>query len=162
MGYNWQSTLGDSAAISGVFAGFCFAFIVFVLGWSVANTYLVGGVTWGEVSVFLNGVAATLFITSSEFFISAKQFDIWSISDTLDKRFDEKFKEEGKSWKELREEVWLKCRVYERRGRLIYNIAIFVLFLATGFIIGSNNLPTALLVSGLGMILELYQILKKA
>jgi hypothetical protein len=160
MGYNWQSTLGDSAAISGILAGFSFAFIVFVLPSSAANTRLVCDITWGNISVLLNGIAGVLFVISSELFVSAKQFDIWSIPDMYKQHLEDGLKKDGKEWKDVREETWQNCRLYEGRGRKVYNVAIFVLFLATGFIIGPYNIVIAVLVSGLGIGLELYQMRK--
>jgi len=71
MAYNWRGSLGDYAQISGVLAGFCFALIVFVLGWNVASTPICGAVTYGDVSVLLIGIASVLFIASMEFFMTA-------------------------------------------------------------------------------------------
>ena len=113
------------------------------------------------MGVLLNGIAGSLFIASSELFISAKQFDVWSISDSLEKYLDENFKKKGQDWAQIKKEMWPKCGVYERRGRLIYDSALIVLFLALGFIIGPYNLPIAVVTSSLGIGLELYQTLRK-
>ena len=63
-GRNWRNTLTDYASVSGVLAGFCVAFIGIVLGWSVADTNILGVVTYGNISVLLFGISVCLFIAA--------------------------------------------------------------------------------------------------
>lgn len=156
-GYNWRNALGDFAATSGLLAGFTLTFIVFILGWSVANTQLIHNVTWGEIGVLLDGVASTLFIAASELFLFSKSFDAWSLPDKYEKFLEDGFKEEGKDWSAIRQENLKKCFKYQRRGRFCYNLGIFLTFFAIFFVIGPYNLPVAAIVGGLGIGLELFQ-----
>jgi hypothetical protein len=158
MGYNWRSTLSDFAAISGVLAGFCFALIVFVLGWSVANTALSHGVTYGNVGVLLTGVSASLFIAASELLLSAKHFDVWALPDKFEQNLQASFKD----WIERKTEDDRQCKLYERRGRTCYNIGAFLLFVALLFIMSPYNLVIAAISTGLGLIFEVYQLVMQS
>lgn len=154
MGYNWRSTLSDFAAISGVLAGFCFALIVFVLGWSVADAKLVYTATYGNVGVMLTGISASLFVASSELLLSAKHFDVWS----LPAAFERNLQDSLRDWTAKKEEDDKRCKLYERRGRICYNIGTFLLFAAIFFIICPYNIAIAAISTGLGLSFEVYQI----
>ena len=158
MGYNWRGSLGDYAQTSGVLAGFCFALIVFVLGWNVASTPICGAVTYGDISVLLIGIASVLFIASMEFFMTAKEFDLWSLPDRW---YDYIVKTMTKSeWSEKQTIGSKQCRNYEKLGRHSYNAAIFLVFFGFFFVIAPFNFMIAIVVSGLGLCLELWQFVK--
>jgi hypothetical protein len=157
-GYNWRDTLGDFAAVSGVLAGFTLAFVVFILGWSVATTPLVDGITWANVGVLFNGISAALFIAASELFLGAKENNVWALPDRYEKQLADGFKGEGKDWQTIRAENLEKCVQYEEWGRKCYNVAIFLMFLALFFVIGPSSIPIAIFVSALGIGLELFQM----
>jgi len=109
-----------------VLAGFCFTLIVFVLGWNVANTSICGYVTYGQISVLLVGVASVLLIASMEFFLAAKGFDTWSLSDRWHDYLVETL---GKTeWDKKQTTDQKQCRNYERLGRHLYNLAMFLIF----------------------------------
>jgi hypothetical protein len=156
-GYNWRNVLGDFAAISGVLAGFTIAMVVFILGWSVADTPLLWGVTWANVGVLLNGAASGLFIAASEFFLSSKEFDAWALPQRYEDDLERRFKQQGQDWAKIKEDNLMKCGRNEGHGRYCYNLAIFLMFLSLFFVIGPYNVYVATIVSGLGIALEAYQ-----
>jgi len=157
-GYNWRNTLTNYASISGVLGGFCVAFIGIVLGWSVANTLIWREVTFGHVAVLLFGISTGLFISSSEFFLHGKNFDIFDLTeeyrDWLQKGFP------TIDWNKTWEDSHKKCQTHEKYGRYCYNVAIFNLFLGLFFVIAPYNVLVAIIVSGLGVILESLQLKK--
>ena len=156
-GYNWRSVLGDFAATSGVLAGFTITMVVFILGWSIANTPLFYGITWANIGVLLNGIASALFITALQFFLGSKEFDMWALPEQFERNLREGFEREGKDWSSIRETNLAKCSQHESRGRRCYNLAVIITFLAVFFVIGPYNICIATLVSGLGIALEVYQ-----
>jgi hypothetical protein len=160
-GHNWRSALGDYAAISGVLAGFSFALIVFILGSSLGNSALLWGVTWGQAAVLLTGFSSALFIGAAEFFLRAKEYDVWSLPTLLNDQLARGFKSEGKDWNAICNESDDKCELYESRGRNCYNIAIFTIFIAIGFVVAPYNLIIALGISVVGIIVELTQTLRR-
>ncbi len=157
MGYNWRNTLGDFAAISGVLAGFCFTLIVFVLGWSVANTALACGATYGNVGVLFTGISGSLFIAASELFLSAKHFDVWD----LPEQFEHHLETGLTDWITLKADDDKQCKFYERRGRICYEFGTIILFLAMFFIISPYNWVIATVATGIGLIFEAYQLVRE-
>jgi hypothetical protein len=158
-GYNWRNALGDFAATSGVLAGFTLTFIVFILGWSVANTKFVNGVTWGEIGVLLNGIASVLFVTASEFLLSSKSYDAWSLPEKYESFLKKGFKKKRINWNAIRNDNLQKCLKYQGWGRTCFNFGIFLMFFSFFFVIGNYNLTIAVLISGLGIGIELTQTL---
>lgn len=157
-GYNWRNALGDFAATSGVLAGFTLTFIVFILGGSVANTEFIKGVTWGEIAVLLDGIASVLFVAASEFLLSSKSFDAWSLPEAYERFLKKGFKKKGADWSAIRNDDLQKCLKYQGRGRTCFNWGIFLMFFSFLFVIGHYNLTIAILISGLGIGLELIQM----
>ncbi|MGP8068995.1 MAG: hypothetical protein ACLP5V_03810 [Candidatus Bathyarchaeia archaeon] len=158
MAYNWRGNLGDYAQTSGVLAGFCFALIVFVLGWNVASTRICGALTYGEVSVLLIGIASVLFIASMEFFMTAKEFDLWSLPERWHKYIVNNM--DRSEWSEKQKAGSEQCRNYEKLGRHSYNVAMLLVFSGFFFVIAPFNFAIAIVVSGLGLCLELMQFVK--
>lgn len=158
-GYNWRNTLTNYASISGMIAGFCVAFIGIVLGWSVADTVLYEGLTFGHMAVLLFGISAALFIASSELFLHAKNFDAFDLSteyrDWLQRGLQDK------DWNKIWEDSHKQCQANEKYGRICYNLAIFVIFIGLFFAIAPYHFGIALVVSVFGVILELWQLRRK-
>ena len=163
-GYNWRKTLTHFAAISGVLAGFSVTFIALILGGPVANIRIsfggvyIGELTFGHVAVLSFGVSAGLFICAAELFLCATEFDVFSIPDPYRELLKEGCKFEKKDWTQFEDEQTKQCRYNELLGRRCYNFAIFILFLGLFFVITPYNFLIALLVSGLGILLETWQM----
>lgn len=160
-GYNWRNTLSDFASISGVLAGFCVTFIALILGGPIADTRIcTSGVTFGQVAILLFGISTALFICATELFLHAKEFDAFSIPEVYRKLLKEDCQLKKKDWAEFEDEQTKHCRHNERWGRICYNSAIFTIFGGLFFAIAPYNLPIAGFVSGLGILLEVWQIVK--
>lgn len=157
IGYNWRNTLSDFASIAGILAGFGVAFIGIVLGWSVANTPIFGAITWGNVAVVSVGISTALFITASQLFLRAKDSDMWDLPEKYERFLKKGFKSKGKNWRKIREENLGNCTKCEMYGRRFYNIAIFLMFVGLGFLIAPYNYVIAVIVAGLGILLESWQ-----
>jgi hypothetical protein len=153
---NWMDTLGDFALISGALVGFTLAFVTFILGWSVAKQPfpLYPGITWGHVGVLLNGVSAVVFIAAAEFLVTAKQYNIWALPAEYEKQLIEQLP----NWKDIQKEALRNMLHYEERGRLCYNLALFLLFFAFLFVIWPYNWVIAVIVFALGIGLEVFQM----
>jgi len=159
-GYNWRNTLTDYASISGIIAGFCVAFIGIVLGWSIADTVLYEELTYGHIAVLLFGVSTALLIASSEFFLHAKNFDVFDLSDEYRDWLQRGFPD--KNWDEIWENNHKQCQANEKYGRICYNLGIFMIFIGLFLVVAPYHLIIASIVSGLGIILELWQLRKPA
>lgn len=161
-GFNWRTTLSNFASISGVLAGFCVTFIALILGGQLRDFEIcTSGVTSTQMTVLLFGVSSGLFICAMEFFLHAKEFDVFSVPKPYLKLLREGCEEEKRDWAEFEDEQTKYCRKNERIGRHFYNIAIFLMFIGLFFAIAPYNIIIALIAGGLGMILELWQILGK-
>jgi len=160
-GYNWRNTLKDFAAISGVLAGFCVTFIALILGGQVADIHIcTSGLTFGQIAVLFFGISASLFICSSELFLLAKEDDVYEIPHEYRKLLKDDFKSRSEDWAEFEDESTKHCRHNETLGRLCYNSAIFIIFVGLLFVIIPYNLVIAIVVSGLGILLQLWQMLR--
>jgi hypothetical protein len=159
-GYNWRNTLTNFASISGVLAGFCVAFIGIVLGWEVANAPIYREITFGHVAVLLFGISTGLFICSAELFLHAKEYDVFSIPEPYRKLLKEDKEQRKEDWAEFEDEQTKQCRRSERLGRYCYNIAIFLIFIGLLFVIAPYNIAIAIIVSGLGILLEIWQVVR--
>ena len=160
-GHNWRETLTNFASISGVLAGFCVTFIALILGGPIADIQIcTSGVTFGQVAVLLFGVSTGLFISAAELFLHAKEFDVFSIPEPYLKLLREDCEEKKKDWTEFEDEQTKLCRHNERLGRRCYNVAIFIIFGGLFFATAPCSLPIASLVSGFGIIIESWQLLR--
>lgn len=161
MGYNWRNTLTHFASISGVLAGFCVTFVALILGGPVADIEIcTSGVTFGQIAVLIFGISAGLFICATELFLYAKEFDVFSIPDTYRQLLKAGCELEKKEWAEFEDDHTKRCRHNERLGRKCYNLATFTIFIGLFFAVVPYNLPIAIIVSGLGISLESWQILR--
>jgi len=158
-GYNWRATLTEFAAISGVLAGFSVTFIAVVLGGPVADIEICGkGMTFGQISVLMFGISTAFFITSAELFLHAKEFDVFSIPEPYRKLLKEDCEQRKEDWAEFEDKQTKQCKQSERLGRYCYNIAIFMIFIGLLFVIAPYNITIAIIVSGIGMLLEIWQV----
>jgi len=161
-GYNWRGVLTHFAAISGVLAGFCITFIALVLSGRVGDIEIGAiGFTFGQITVLFLGIASGLFIYGAELFLHAKEFDVFSIPKSYRKQLQDYCKQEEKDWAAFEDEQTNQCRRSERIGRHCYNFAVFAMFIGLIFIIAPYNIAIAVVVGGLGILLELWQMLSK-
>jgi len=106
------------------------------------------------------GISAGIFITAAELFLHAKEFDVFDIPKPYRELLKEDCEQKQKDWAEFEDEHTEKCRRSERIGRKCYNSAIFIIFIGLFFAIAPYNLLIAVVVSSLGILLELWQILR--
>jgi len=158
-GYNWRNTLTHFAAISGVLAGFCVTFIALILGVPVANVNIYT-LTFGQIAVLLFGISASLFICAAELFLHAKEFDVYDIPQEYQKLLKDEVIGQGKKWTEFVKESIEHCRREETFGRWLYNYAVIIIFIGLFFTICPYNPVIAIAVAGLGIVLQLLQILR--
>ena len=161
-GYNWRQTLAHFAAISGALAGFCVTFIALILGGPVADIEIcTTGVTFGQTAVLLFGIATALFICSAELFLLSKSFDTFDLSNQYQQFLKEnivgKTKEE---WERFEDEQKERCRHNEKLARNCYNFAVFIIFGGLFLAIAPYNIIIAVIVAGLGILLEAWQMLR--
>jgi hypothetical protein len=161
MGYNWRNTLTHFASISGALAGFCVTFIALILGGKVADIEICNSqLTFGQIAVLLFGISTGLFICATELFLLAKEFDVFSIPDPYRKLLKDDCKQKSEDWADFEDKQTKRCRGNEKLGRRCYNFAIFTIFVGLFFAIVPYNLGIASSVSGLGILLESWQILR--
>lgn len=154
-GYNWRNTLTDFASISGTLAGFSIAFIGLILGWSIADAQIYYSVTFGNVATLFFGLATSLFIVASEFFLHAKNFDVFDLTPEYRNWLTKGFPTEN--WDNVWIESTKKARLNESYGRWCYNFAIFLMFIGLFFAIFPYNYVIASVVSAIGLFFEVWQ-----
>jgi dolichol kinase len=154
-GYNWRNTLVDFASISGTLAGFCIAFIGLILGWSIADVQIYQGITFGNLATLFFGLATSLFIVAAEFFLHAKNFDVFDLTNDYRDWLKSGFPD--KNWDTIWIESSKKARANESYARWCYNFAIFLLFIGLFFAIFSYNYYIAIIVSAIGLVFEIWQ-----
>lgn len=162
-GYNWRNTLSDYAGISGVLAGFCVTFIALILTLPVANTKIVGfdslhfSITFGQTGVLFFGLSTALFISAAEYFLNAKNYDVYTIPDLYTDNLKKDCKKNGITWDKFVDEQIDSCRSNETLGKIYYNIALIIIFIGLFFVIFPYNLVVAIIVSGFGLAIEGWQ-----
>lgn len=159
MGYNWRDTLSDFASISGTLAGFCITFIGIILGWSIANTIVYSGITFGHLAVLLVGISMALFIAASQLFLTAKNYNVWDLPDEYEDFLQKGFESEQKNWGLMKEQSLDKCKKYEKFGRICYNLSLLIMFAGVGALIYPYNSILAIIVTSLCYLLEFLQII---
>lgn len=130
-----------------------------MLGWPTSQKTICGTITYADAAVFLTGVASVLYIAATDFFLSAKNFDLWDLPEAYHKQLQNI---ENFDWAKAQENAEKRCRDYERHGRLCYNVGLFLVFLGMGFAIAPANLWVATVVAGLGMVFQAWQLVKGA
>ena len=158
-GYNWRNVLTDFATISGILAGFSITFIVLVLGarapYSYNSTELEAAC--GQLTVFSLGISAALFISAAQFFLLAKEFDIYGIPARYIDVLKREYGQTAEDWERFEKDSNDKCHWYNSRGTSLYNAAVFMIWIGVLFATFPYNLWVAFVVAGLGIILEAWQ-----
>ena len=158
---NWRNTLAHHAAIAGVLAGFIVTFIALTLGGQVADIEIyTSGITFGQISVLFFGISTGLFICAAELFLYAKEFDIFDVPQSYRDLWKEDCELSGQDFTEFEDEHTAECRRNEKLGRRCYNSAIFVMIGGLFFAILPYNIVIAIIVAGVGILLELWQYLR--
>jgi hypothetical protein len=106
--------------------------------------------------VFVTGIASVFYIAAADLFLTAKNFDLWSMPAS----YLDHLKEGGLDTDKLKEDANNSCRTYEKHGRWCYNSGLILVFIGIGFVIGPFNLWIATVVSGLGIIMQMWQFVK--
>jgi len=156
-GYNWRTTLTDYAAISGLLAGFCVTFIALILSGSIADYKLFGDFTFGHIAVFIFGISSVSFISAIDLFLRAKEFNIFGIT----KEREDFLKIRLENWKDVEVDHDEKCQKFAFYGRKCYNLSLTLIFIGLLFVIWPYNWLFAVIVSGLGNIIEAIQFFRK-
>lgn len=161
-GYNWRNTLSNFASISGILAGFCITFIALTLSGQINDIEIcTSGLTFSQITILLFGISGGLFICATEFFLHAKEFDVFSVPKPYRKLLKDDCEEKKKDWAEFEDEQTKHCRRNERVGRYCYNISIFLIFIGLIFAIAPYSIAISFIVGSLGISLELWQILSR-
>lgn len=156
-GYNWRSTISDHAAISGVLAGFSVSLIGLIIGGAIADIIIhYINVTFGQLAVLFFGLATGLFVAASELFLYAKSYDIYDIPEDYYHKI-EKAEDVERDWEE---KYTSRSRKAFNHGRLCFNSAVFIMFIGLFFVITPYNLYIGLIVSGFGLVLEIWQMFR--
>jgi len=148
MAYNWRETIPFYASTSGLLAGFSIAFIVFLLREDQSSQQIGYGISWGILSALMMGISAVLFIQAPQYFLTAKDHDVYGMP-------KEKFDLMSEQVK--KDEVSKAMRNAILGGRL-YNVGRLTLFLGVTFALLPFSWPVALVVGAGGIGFELYQI----
>ena len=157
MGYNWRDTLGDYAQVSGVLAGFCFALIVFVLGWKLDDTPLYKTITYGKLSIILIGISFGLELAATQLFLDAKNHNIWNVPAEYKGYLMTRNKIDEKGWSDGRNLIDEYCKKSETLGRNCYNAAILLLLVGLAFVVAPYSPKVSLIILIVGGTLEGFQ-----
>jgi hypothetical protein len=161
MGFNWRNALNEYARIAGVLAGFCVSFIALVLKERVGDFSIwANGPTYGQITVLLFGCSVILFVQSAGRFLQAKEFDVFSIPQPYREFLKDHPKHTEAEWDAFEDEQTRQCRYHEKVGRSCYNFALILMFAGFYFAAAPYNTWVAIFISGIGMLLEAYQILQ--
>lgn len=115
-------------------------------------------IRFGQVAVLFFGISTSLFIAASQFFLLAKDFDVFSIPPRYIDLLKDDCAIKKKNWIKFEDEQTKNCRIEEQKGRKFYNFAIFMMFGGLFFSIVTYNNIIAFLVAGLGIALEIWQM----
>jgi hypothetical protein len=130
-----------------------------ILGGKVADTQISSiPVTFGQIGVLFFGVAASLLIEASQYFLHAKEYDVFSIPQRYTELLKDDCSMRKKDWNDFEDEQTSLCKTKEVFGRRLYNYAIFAMFFGLFFTIFPYNIPIAFIVSGLGIVFEIEQM----
>src|SRR5467141_2207541 len=149
MAYNWRETTPLYASISGVLAGFSITFIIFLLREDQSSQQLAYGVSWGILSALFMGVSAVFFIQASQFFLTAKDHDIYGMPQG-------KFDSLGEP---IRKKEIAKSLGNQALGGNLFNCGRITLFLGVAFALWPFSQVVAFIVGAGGVGFEVYQII---
>ena len=123
----------------------------------MVNATLFGYLGSSQASLLFLGVAAALFVTSSQLFLQAKDYDIFSIPESYKNLLKDDCEMKRECWDSFEDKQTEQCRRNEMWGRNFYNSAILFMFIGIGFSIVGYNLFIAFTVAGLGIGFECWQ-----
>ena len=110
-------------------AGFCVTFVALILGGRVADVDIsVLGATFGQIAALCFGVSCGVLVSSAEFFLNSKDFDIFGVPESYRSLLKEDCESKGKNWSDFEDEQTAGCRNNEAKGRHLYNVGIFGIF----------------------------------
>ncbi len=133
-----------------------------MLGGSVADSQIYAlPVTFGQMGVLFFGIAASLFIEASQYFLQAKDYDVFSIPERYIELLKDDCEIKSKNWNDFEDEQTHLCKRKETWGRKLYNAAIFAMFVGLFLIIVPYSIVIAFVVSGLGIAFEIQQLYRK-
>jgi hypothetical protein len=153
MGYNWRTTLSEFSRTSSVLAGFCITFMALI----ISRLADIEPTSFSQVSLLFFGISVVLFITATQLFLQAKDFDVFSIPESYKKLLQEDCKMKNKDWGAFEDEQTLQCRKKEKMGRYSYNLAFILTFFGLGFSLVLINVVFAVIVTSLGVGFECWQ-----
>jgi hypothetical protein len=107
------------------------------------------------MAILFFGLATSLFIVASEFFLHSKSFDVFDLPVEYREWLIRGFLDEN--WNNIWVESTKKARINESYARWCYNFAIFPLFLGLFFAIFPYNALIAVVVSFVGLFFEILQ-----
>lgn len=158
-GYNWRTTLVEFTRLAGVLSGFCATFIALILGGRIADVAINNSaVTFGQISVLFFGISCALLISAAEFFIKAKDFDVFSIPERYKELLKADCKLKGQKWDDFEDAQTNRCRANEKLGRHCYNLGIFGIFIGLISAIVSYNTAIGIIVGGSGILFQILQM----
>jgi len=154
--FNWRNTLIHYASISNVLAGFCVTFIVLIISRSIVGTDII--TTFSQISVFIFGISASLFICAAELFYVQKNMTYMMFHAIILCYTKITIRVRTMIGRKLRKKSTEHCRRNESLGRKFYNSAILAFFIGLFFAVVPYNICIAFIISSLGIILELWQM----
>lgn len=157
LGYNFVNSFSDRCAVTGVLAGFAIAVASIVIVVDNSGDVLFWIVRFKDVAASLIGLSAALFLIAMECFLAAKENNPWDLSDDFEKALESA--NNGRKWEEVREQMTMNLQTWEHIGRTAYNFAILALFTGMGFAFFAFSPGTAILVAGVGVGFEVWQML---
>lgn len=132
------------------------------MGGRVADTRIgTTSITFGQISVLFFGIAASLLIEASQYFLHSKEYDVFSIPQRYTELLKDDCEIRKKEWNEFEDEQTRLCKAKEELGRKLYNYALFSMFFGLFSAIVPYNVLIAAIVSGLGIAFEIEQILRR-
>lgn len=147
VGFNW-SVLSDYASTSGALAGFSITLIGVVLGWSVAATNFLFGLTYGKLSVLFFGLAFIYFFTTTGLILKGKECDLFSCPDSYIKYLGY----DDLKMQALYNKATFKFRRLNAQAHAFYNLGIGMLYLGLLFLILPYNAYIAILFFVIGIV----------
>jgi hypothetical protein len=161
-GYNIINTFTDRIAAAGVLAGFSIAVVALIVAVTGSTPTIVDGLHFKDLSSALVGLAAVLFIASMEFFLNAKENNVWDLPQKYQDAVAAALGDRVPTDKlpDLFNAMNDALVASERYGRYAYNVAIFLLFIGIFFVLYPVSWLAAVIVLVSGLFLELWQAVR--
>ena len=117
------------------------------------------GLSSSYLAILFFGISTGMFISASEFFIHSKQFDIYSIPAPYREIIKEDCNKNNINWRAFEETQINQCRDYETCGKILYNLAIIVIFIGLYFAISPHNILIAIIITCFGFFFQIFQFI---